>query len=222
MPAGVADGALIVNTKVDNSGFMRGARQFQNAVEHLKRATDSAGKSMARSAGGYAQAMRANAKAAKAAAAEMARLEKQAAKLQAAMSGDKAFSEDYKALIDQIKATEAEIEKLQAKQQEWADMGISPDSSAFSEVDRQIFELMDRIDELKAKQAELKASGGAYSPEFDAMRQQYEEIQGRLEALRQAGNDVANGGCGARHIRSAPRGCEAPRLVRCMTPRPAR
>ena len=34
--AGVSDGAIIIDTKLDNSGFMRDAKKFKGAVDGLK------------------------------------------------------------------------------------------------------------------------------------------------------------------------------------------
>ena len=191
MAAGVSDGAIIIDTKLDNSGFMRDAKRFKGAVNGLKTAVNDAGQQMAQGANAYAQAMAKSNGQTRAAQAELKRLEAQAEKLKKAMSGDKIYTDAYKQIRSDIEKTEQEIAGLQAKQQEWADMGMSPESNAFEQVDEQIMRLIDHVDELNAKQNEMLASGTAYTSEYAQAQQEYEGVTGRISELTSAMEGVS-------------------------------
>ena len=183
MGVGVTEGALIIDTGLNNSEFIRDANQFRRAVEGLKGAVDRVGKSLAGGADGYLRTINQASGVTRKLDAQIKQLEREAARLQQSMSAG-GYSDSYNALSDSISKAEAEIEKLQAKQQEWADMGIAPDSAPFEELDQQIFDLMDSIEALKAKQAEMRASGDALAPGMDQMKADYAELQQQLEALK--------------------------------------
>ena len=144
MAAGVSDGALIIDTGLNNSGLIRNAAQFRRCVEGLKASADRVGKSLAGSANGYLRSINQASGVTKKLDAEIKQLEREAARLQQSMNAG-GYSDSYNALSDSISKAEAEIEKLQAKQQDWADMGFAPDSAPFEELDQQIFDLMDSI-----------------------------------------------------------------------------
>ena len=179
-----ADGSVIVDTRMDNNGLIQGSRRFSQMINSMKNTVNQVGRDVSSSAKAYIQSLNQSTAAAKILDAEIKRLESQATKLKRSMTGDKAFTTQYNALTNQIKEAETEIEKLQAKQQEWNDIGIDPESAPFVELDNQIFDLIDRIDELKAKQAELMESGGAYTPEYANMQQDLTELQEELAQLK--------------------------------------
>ncbi|MBR2797282.1 MAG: hypothetical protein IKE17_05995, partial [Clostridia bacterium] len=156
----------------------------------MKNAVKKAGQAMSGSANTYIQSLNQSTNVVKNLDKEIKRLESQMTKLKRSMTGDKVYTAQYNGLTDQIKEAESEIEKLQAKQQEWADMGIDPESEPFTELDNQIFDLIDRVEELRAKQAELRESGEAYTPEYANMQQDLEELQTKLEELKAARDDV--------------------------------
>ena len=57
MPGGVVDGALIVDTRINNTDSKRGAAEFRRQVDALKNAANQAGRDMAKGANDYIQAM---------------------------------------------------------------------------------------------------------------------------------------------------------------------
>ena len=179
-----ADGSVIVDTRMDNNGIIRGARQFSQMVGGMKNAVKKAGQAMSGSANTYIQSLNQSMNMVKNLDKEIKRLESQMTKLKRSMTGDKVYTAQYNGLTDQIKEAESEIEKLQSKQQEWADMGIDPESEPVTELDNQIFDLIDHVEELKAKQAELRESGEAYTPDYANMQQDIEELQAKLEELK--------------------------------------
>lgn len=76
MASGVSDGALIIDTKLDNSGFMRGARDFKRACETLKNTAVNAYKAMDKAAVSYVQSVSKQGQAARDASRSMADLQK--------------------------------------------------------------------------------------------------------------------------------------------------
>ena len=80
MAAGVSDGAVIVDTGLNNDGFFRSARQFKSAVEGLKTSVDQAGRQMAEGTGRYVQTMRGAHAAAKALSGDQAAIQKEIAR----------------------------------------------------------------------------------------------------------------------------------------------
>lgn len=86
MPSGVADGALIIDTGLDNKGFIRDAAQFKRAVETLTQAVNKGGQQMGRSMGGYLKALQQAGGASRDAAKGQSALEKEIAKTEAAIA----------------------------------------------------------------------------------------------------------------------------------------
>ena len=80
-----SDGAVIIDTELDNSGFKRGAGEFKRAVENLKNTVDKTGKGMADTANGYVRAMNDAKDAAKGAAADQAAIAKEIQRTEAAL-----------------------------------------------------------------------------------------------------------------------------------------
>lgn len=86
MASGVSDGALIIDTKLDNSGTIKGAREMERAVNGLETSVNNAGKQMAKGANGYVQALGKAGSAAKSATANQQALEREIAKTAAALA----------------------------------------------------------------------------------------------------------------------------------------
>lgn len=86
MPSGVADGALIIDTGLDNTGFIRDAAQFKRAVETLTQAVNKGGQQMGQSMGGYLKALQQAGGASRDAAKGQSALEKEIAKTEAAIA----------------------------------------------------------------------------------------------------------------------------------------
>ena len=86
MPSGVVDGALIIDTGLDNKGFIRDAAQFRRAVETLTQAVQRSGQQMGASMSGYLKTLQQASGAAKGAASGQSALEKEIAKTEAAIA----------------------------------------------------------------------------------------------------------------------------------------
>lgn len=86
MATGVVDGALIIDTKIDNSGLFRSAQEFNGAVKSMKNTVDQVGQDMARSGKAYVDAISGGARATRGAAASQAALEREITKTEAAIA----------------------------------------------------------------------------------------------------------------------------------------
>ena len=96
-----SDGAIIVDTGIDNKGFKRGAREFTNAVQGLKNAVDQTGKAMADSTNSYMQAMNRARSAAKGLTGDQRSITREIAKTEAALGKLNDKQEKMRALADQ-------------------------------------------------------------------------------------------------------------------------
>lgn len=179
-----SDGALIVDTGLNNSGFLRGAKAFRAALEGLKNTVNRTGRDMAQAGNGYVKSLSQASKEARALDQEIKQLEAQSARLQKNMSSDKMYSKDFKALTDEISQVEAKIKQLQTRRQEWSELGLNYKGEAFSNLEQQITELMQQMDQLNAKRQELLGNGGAYTPEHGALQAEFANIQTQLQGLR--------------------------------------
>ena len=93
MAAGVSDGAVIVDTGLNNGEFFKDARQFRTAVNGMTDSVERAGRQMAKGMGNYVRAM------------------------QGAHAAAKALSGDQKAIQKEIAKTEARLRSLSEQQE---------------------------------------------------------------------------------------------------------
>lgn len=186
MAAGVSDGALIIDTGIDNSGVIRDARQYERCVNGLKNTVARVGRDMAQAGNGFIQSTQRQTREVRALETQMRKLESEAKRLERSLSGDGNYSDEYKRIGAEIQQLEEKITALQAKQQEWADMGISPDTAPFEELDQQILETIDKIDALKAAQEQMLSAGTAYTGDYQDRVQQLEDVRARIDEVRAA------------------------------------
>ena len=129
-----SDGALIIDTGLNNNGLIRDRKQFKSALDMMVKAAQNAGVQMAKGANAYTQA------------------------ISKSRSATKGLTGEQVAIQKEIAKTEAEIEKLQERQREWDAMGFKTTSSAFEELDEKIFNLQDKLDGLNAKLTDTASS----------------------------------------------------------------
>ena len=77
MAAGVSDGAIIIDTGIDNSGIARDSRKYRSMVNGLKDSVDKTGRQMASAANGYTRAIREQMQAIRESGNEMEQLQQQ-------------------------------------------------------------------------------------------------------------------------------------------------
>lgn len=75
---------------------------------------------------------------------------------------NKVETEEYKQISSQIKALEADFNKVESKQREWLNMGFPVDSGPVKELDKQLDRIWADMEKLQNKQKEMQASGAAY------------------------------------------------------------
>ena len=189
MAAGVSDGALIIDTGLDNKGLIRDARQFKRAVETLTQAVKSSGQQMAGGMDNYLKALSKAGGAAKAATGEQAALQKEiektsaaikrleerqelarrkfeAAKEEAIADAAAKFEDNNKGLgalpwEDEAKAAEQYAEDFNVAMQKAADaFGAFEDTTAFRNTSVELEVLKEKLAELQTQQADLGGEAG--------------------------------------------------------------
>ena len=189
MPGGVVDGALIVDTKIDNSGSRRGADEFRRQVDGLRNAANQAGRDMANGANGYIRAMNRGRAAAKGATADQAALAKEISNTEAALkrlearqelarrkfeaareAAEEKAAEEFSAnnagaeLLpweDEMQAAEQMAEALNERIREVSDaFGQFEDSAAFRNTNVEIQMLTEKLEAMKAQLAGMRQAQG--------------------------------------------------------------
>ena len=189
MAAGVSDGAVIVDTGLDNRGFIKDAKQFQRAVQMLVDAAERSGKQMAGGAGGYLKAMRSASASAKSATADQKALAKEIAKTEGALRRleerqeltrrkfeaakedavaeaagrfqDNTFGAGSLPWENDLQAAEQLAEDLNTKLREVGEtFGEFEDTPAFRNLNVEIGYQREKLAELQAQLAEMKADTG--------------------------------------------------------------
>lgn len=75
MPNGLVDGAVIAETGLDNSGFVKDARQFKTMLAGLKQTVQKVGEGMAKAGNAYLQSVAKQQKAGKALSSELGQVQ---------------------------------------------------------------------------------------------------------------------------------------------------
>ena len=185
MAAGVSDGALVIDTGLNNSGFIRDANQFRRAVETLTQAVRRSGQSMAGGMDSYLRELQRAGAAARGAATDQAGITKEIARTEAALKrlGEKEelarrkweasrdaaeekaaadFSEanagaDLMPWENELEAAEAMAEALNQRIREVSDsFGAFEDTSTFRNINVEIEVMTEKLASLKAQLAALQ------------------------------------------------------------------
>ena len=189
MAAGVSDGAVIVDTGLNNAGLIKNSRQFKETVESLTTTVRRAGRQMAESAGGYVQTMSVARSAAKALAGDQKALSREIAKTEGALrrleerqelsrrkfeaAKDEAIAEAARQFQDnnfgaeslpwenELQAAEQLAEDLNTKLQEVGETyGEFEDTAAFRNLNVEIEFQREKLAELQTQLSEMKADTG--------------------------------------------------------------
>lgn len=194
MPSGVADGAIIIDTGLDNKGFIRDAAQFKRAVETLTQVVKTSGQSMAQGMNGYLQALQKAGSAAKGATGDQAALTREIAKTEAAI---KRLEERQELARQKFEAArEDAIAKATEKAQ--AD-NAGAEFMPWENEEQALEQLSDAINQAAQKAAEAfgvfedSAAFRNSSVEIEYMREKLAGLQSQLASTAQAGGEAATG-----------------------------
>lgn len=184
----MADGSIIIDTRIDTGGVSKGMNAVKAGMARISaqvsKMGDSAKSSFQRQITAITGLYQNYEKQERKVSELKSKLEE--------LSKVRIETEEYKKLKDDIKALEDEFEKVETKQREWLDMGFSIDSAPLQELDKQMDDIWADIDRLQRKQKEMQTTGRAYvdptstdaykstAEKCNVESQKLEHINGRL------------------------------------------
>lgn len=184
----MADGSIIIDTRIDTGGVSKGMNAVKAGITRISaqvsKMGDSAKSSFQRQITAITDLYQNYEKQERKVSELKSKLEE--------LSKVRIETEEYKKLKDDIKALEDEFEKVETKQREWLDMGFSIDSAPLQELDKQMDDIWADIDRLQRKQKKMQETGRAYvdptstdaykgtAERYNTESQKLERINGRL------------------------------------------
>ena len=206
-----ADGSIIINTKLDNSGFGKGSAEMKSAISSLQQQVDALGKRMdstfaqmqrsmsssARSAQQYSKAVSSAGKKtgrnkqAESVEERFDRIQKSLAEINEAAAkvraGDPKALEEYNAKVQQ---TRADIEQLT---QEIAQAAQTPvKTEAFKELEQMITKADDKLQAMYDRREKMESHGQKNSRAYNNLTKDIEQAQIELEELRNERQEMLN------------------------------
>ena len=154
----VADGSIIIDTRIQTDGLSNGLNAIKAGMTRITAQVSKMGET----ARGSFQRQIATVNSLY---QSYEKQERKVAELKSKLDElgkSKIETEGYKLISDQIKALETDFEKVESKQREWIDMGFPIDSGPIKELDKQLDEIWADMEKLQNKQKEMQASGVAY------------------------------------------------------------
>ena len=201
MAAGVSDGAIIIDTQLDNSGFIRDAGQFRNAVNGLRNAVNQTGRSMADSANGYVQAMSRAGSAARTAAGSQSALQKEIARTEAAIERMEARQTKMRALAEQRAQAQRDALRAQIEEEVKSAIGygnweLMPKWSQDQAMEAAMRDFEGRLAAIQSAPVENTDAWRSLQYDIDQAREKLEGLNAAFSGLEQAqdiGADAAQG-----------------------------
>lgn len=201
--ARAADGSIIIDTALDNTGFKAGSDKLFKACDSL---VSRIGDMSARIQSGFASGNSLDKMAEKAALAQrqVTALEDQIA----ALSTMKIKTEEFEGLEQALKKAEAELLKYQDRQNLMRDMGIDEASAQWQRLAIQISNTEAVIRQYRAEMAYLEQSGqatieGSQTEQFTALQRRITEAKERLSEFNAEQNKMAASGARLERVNNA-------------------
>lgn len=201
--ARAADGSIIIDTALDNTGFKAGSDKLFKACDSL---VSRIGDMSARIQSGFASGNSLDKMAEKAALAQrqITVLEDQIA----ALGTMKIKTEEYEGLEQALKKAEAELLKYQDRQNLMRDMGIDEASAQWQRLAIQISNTEAVIRQYRAEMAYLEQSGqatieGSQTEQFTALQRRITEAKERLSEFNAEQNKMAASGARLERVNNA-------------------
>lgn len=201
--ARAADGSIIIDTALDNTGFKAGSDKLFKACDSL---VSRIGDMSARIQSGFASGNSLDKMAEKAALAQrqITVLEDQIA----ALGAMKIKTEEYEGLEQALKKAEAELLKYQDRQNLMRDMGIDEASAQWQRLAIQISNTEAVIRQYRAEMAYLEQSGqatieGSQTEQFTALQRRLTEAKERLSEFNAEQNKMAASGARLERVNNA-------------------
>lgn len=174
-----ADGSIIVDTQIDNTGFAAGSAEMQRAIKSLNTAVGNLGPTFQKALTGSASAISTF-------DSKSASLEEKIVEIEREMEnlGNKRIeTDDFKWYTAEINKAEEKLAELEARQDKMSATGVKEYSKAWESVQYDIDRTKERLLDLKATKAGLEQSGQAF--QMGSETAQYAALSQQLESAKQ-------------------------------------
>ena len=187
MPSGLHDGAIIVDTGMNNAPFLRDARQFKAAANSLKNTVNRVGQEMGRSGGAYLKSMQSSIRASREFERELQSLERQAKVLREALDKPGEGSKAYKAMEAAIKDVEAELAKAQKELDAFTGPNAKPlNLDEFAAAKKTVDDLTAKLAQMNAEKQKLATPTAADMAKYQEQVNAYNQVAAKIQQMRQA------------------------------------
>lgn len=186
----MADGSVIIDSKMDTSGVEIGEKELKESLKRMTASIDGLGEKTKSSIQKQISSL----------SKASDQIDKQVSKVNALknklqeLSDQKIETSEYKNISKEIDSIYEKVAKLEATLNEWNNIGVPENSSAFKKTEAELQKALDDIDKLYAKQEEMKTAGIAYvdtkslseykstAEELSAEEQKLDEMNDRLSS----------------------------------------
>ena len=194
MPNGLSDGAIIIDTGLNNSKFFTDANAWKAALQGMKQTAQRISTEMGKSGGAYMKSVQNNMKANREFRSQMAALEKQAQTLRNAIDKPGTGSKAYKAVEVEIKQVEAAMDEALKKRDSFINArGGVTDAAGYSAAAKQVQQYGDRLTELNAQRDRLANPTGDDIAQYQQRVNAYNQVAAKLAEMRQVANEAGGG-----------------------------
>lgn len=179
----MADGSVIIDTKLDTSGMKVGSREIEAAAKRIATSVNGMGKSAE-------QALQKQFNAFSKLNDQYAKQEQKVESLKrkvAEYGNQKIPTQEYQEIQKQIEKAEASLGRLSDRQEKFLEMGGSRNSKAYRSTQYDIEQLTNTIEYAKGELADLEASGRAFTLGTDTSKAQEDTRRLAAETERLAG-----------------------------------
>nr|DAT58393.1 MAG TPA: minor tail protein [Caudoviricetes sp.] len=179
----MADGSVIIDTKLDTSGMKVGSREIEAAAKRIATSVNGMGKSAE-------QALQKQFNAFSKLNDQYAKQEQKVESLKrkvAEYGNQKIPTQEYQEIQKQIEKAEASLGRLSDRQEKFLEMGGSRNSKAYRSMQYDIEQLTNTIEYAKGELADLEASGRAFTLGTDTSKAQEDTRRLAAETERLAG-----------------------------------
>ena len=182
MAAGVSDGAIIIDTGIDNSGITKDSRVTEKLVNGLKNSVDKAGQAMAEGVNAYARAMERARNAAKALAGDQAAISKEIDKTESAL----ARMEDRRDKMLAVSQRQLAAQREQLRQQMEEELKSSIGYNNWENMPEwsQMQAMNDYMKDFEGRLAAIQGQPIENSKAWQSLQYDIEQTTAKLEALR--------------------------------------
>lgn len=174
-----ADGSIIVDTQIDNTGFAAGSAEMQRAIKSLNTAVGNLGPTFHKALNGSASALSTF-------DAKSASLEDKIVEIEQEMErlgNTRIETDDFKWYAAEAEKAREKLAELEDRQDKMSTTGVKEYSRAWESVQYDIDRTKEKIADLEATKTNLMQSGQAYQMGSDTA--EYAQLSQQLETAKQ-------------------------------------